>query len=62
MQRKILGCQLMVLLFIELSEKTYINKDKNVHRFALSATKGEILEREREIVFGYYTRVTYYPW
>ena len=60
MQRKILGCQLMVLLFIELSDKTYIDKDKNVHRFALSAIKGELLKRERKIVLGYYTRVTYY--
>ena len=24
------------------------NKDENVHRFALSAIRGEILERERE--------------
>ena len=24
------------------------NKDKNVHRFALSAIRGELLERERE--------------
>ena len=40
------------------------NKDKNVHKFALSAIRGELLEREREkvrdIVLGYYTRVTYY--
>ena len=25
-----------------------INKDENAHRFALSAIRGEILERERE--------------
>ena len=31
----------------------YINKDENVHRFALSAIRGE-LWREREIVMGYY--------
>ena len=41
------------------------NKDKNVHKFASSAIRGEFLEREREkvkdIVLGYYIRVTYYP-
>jgi hypothetical protein len=26
----------------------YINKDENVHRFELSAIRGELLERERE--------------
>ena len=26
----------------------YYNKDENVHRFALSAIRGELLERERE--------------
>ena len=31
------------------------NNDENAHRFALSTI------REKEIVFGYYTRVTYYP-
>jgi hypothetical protein len=38
-------------------------KDKNVHKLALSAIRGELLEREREreIVFGYYTQVTYFP-
>ena len=25
-----------------------MNKDKNVHRFALSAIRGELLERERD--------------
>ena len=54
----------------QLSMRMLINKDKNVHRFALSAIRGEVLEREREkesdrerereIVLGYYTRVTYY--
>ena len=53
----------------------YINKDENVHRFELSAIRGELLEREKdrervkekkrerekEIVLGYYTRVTYSP-
>ena len=28
-----------------------INKDENVHRFALSAIRGDILEREREREF-----------
>ena len=28
---------------------TSINKDENDHRFALSAIRGELLEREREI-------------
>ena len=43
------------------------NKDKNVHRFSLSAIRGELLEREgekereKEIVLGYYSWVTYYP-
>ena len=49
----------------------HLNKDENVHRFALSGIRGELLEGERErdkkrekdgeIVLGYYTRVTYYP-
>ena len=42
-----------------------LNKDENVHRFALNAIRGKLLKREREkerqIVFGYHTRVTYYP-
>ena len=41
------------------------NKDENVHKFALSAIRGKLLEREREkirdIVLEYFTRVTYYP-
>ena len=47
------------------------NKDKNVHRFAIKAIRGELFgEKEREIVkkryekeivLGYNTRVTYYP-
>ena len=51
-------------------KKVYVerkrNKDENVHRFALSAKRGKLLEREREreergnIILGYYTRVTYY--
>ena len=45
--------------------KFMINKDENFHRFALSAIREELLEREREkereIVLVYYTRVTYYP-
>ena len=36
------------------------NKDENVHRFVLSAIREELLERGRELVLGYYTRVTYY--
>ena len=42
------------------------NKDIIVHRFALSAIRQELFERERdreneiEIVLGYYTRVAYY--
>ena len=46
--------------------KCLLKKDKNVHRFALNAIRGELLERERgrekerEIVLGYYTQVTYY--
>ena len=31
-----------------MSAKININKDENVHRFALSAIRGELLERERE--------------
>ena len=35
------------------------NKDEKVHRFSLSAIRGELLERKRErdkkIVLGYYT-------
>ena len=27
--------------------KLFYNKDENVHRFALSAIRGELLERER---------------
>ena len=40
-----------------------IFEDENIHRFALSAIRGELLEKEREeeIVLGYYTRVTYHP-
>ena len=44
-----------------------MNKDENVHRFASSAITGELLQREREIerdrkiVWEYYTRVIYYP-
>ena len=37
----------------------------SVHRLALCAIRGELLERERkkvrDIVLGYYTWVTYYP-
>ena len=29
------------------------NKDENVHRFVLSAIRGEILDRERERYTGY---------
>ena len=36
-------------------------ENKNVLRFALNSKRGELLEREGEIVFGYYTWVTYYP-
>ena len=36
------------------------NQDENVNRFALSTMIGELLEREKEMVLGYYTRVTYY--
>ena len=54
----------------------YKNKDENVHRFALSVIRGWLLKREKrekekdrvkereiekEIVLGYYTRVTYHP-
>ena len=28
--------------------KRYINKDENVHKFAISAIRGKLLERERE--------------
>ena len=42
-----------------------MNKDENLDRFALSAIRGELFEKEkkraRKIVLGYYTRVTYYP-
>ena len=46
----------------------YIKKG-NEHIFEFSVIRGEVLESEREreikrnkeIVFGYYTRVTYYP-
>ena len=31
-----------------------VNKDENVHRFSL---RGEILERDREILKNYYTRL-----
>ena len=34
-----------LVVFLLLS---YINKDENVHKFALSAIRGELLERERE--------------
>ena len=43
------------------------NKVENVHRFALSAIRGELLERKRErekegeLPLVYYTAVTY-PW
>ena len=37
------------------------NKVENVHRFALSALRGELLERERESVLGDYTQGTDYP-
>ena len=30
-----------------------MNKDENAYRFALSAIRGELLEREKEIVLGY---------
>ena len=36
------------------------NKDKHAHRFALSAIRGELLERERENVLEFYKWVTYY--
>ena len=48
-----------------------MSKDEYAHRFALSVIRGELFERqrekdkkrekEREIVLGYYTLVTYYP-
>ena len=42
--------------------KFMIKKDKNFHRFALSAIREELLEREREKKsFGVLYRVTYYP-
>ena len=31
-----------------MQRKANINKDENVHRFALSAIREELLERERE--------------
>ena len=31
-----------------LKHNNFINKDENVHRFALSAIRGELLERQRE--------------
>ena len=40
-------------------------KGQKAHRFALSAIRGDLLNRERvgekEIGLGYYTQVTYYP-
>ena len=36
---------LLRLIFISLN---HINKDENFHRFALSAIRGEFLERKRE--------------
>ena len=33
---------------LEFGVVLYQNKDKNVHKFALSAIRGELLERERE--------------
>ena len=55
---------------IQIFAKTfYKNKDENVHRFALSAIRGKLLEIQRErkrvrerleeIVSGYYTRPGY---
>ena len=36
------------LQMIKISKRIYKkNKDENFHRFALSATRGELLERER---------------
>ena len=59
---------MIFLSFIEMSPRMLrvsMNKDKNVHKFALSAISGDFLEREsekvRDIVLGYYTWVTYYP-
>ena len=34
--------------FITIIKLLYTNKDENVHRFALSAIRGELLERERD--------------
>ena len=56
----------MCLVKFEITENQK-NKDENVHKFALSGIRGKLLilererEQEREIVLGYYTRVTYYP-
>ena len=38
-------CFSCLVVFLLLS---YINKDENVHKFALSAIRGELQERERE--------------
>ena len=42
-------CELLFILCPKKIFKKENNKDKNVHRFALSAIRGELLEREREI-------------
>ena len=53
-----LGCVLGLVSKTIPEAKKQNNKDENVHRFAISAIRGELLERERErererLVFGY---------
>ena len=39
----------IALAFIEEVCNSHLNNNENVHRFALSAIQGEVLERERKI-------------